>query len=143
MAVSSGMPQPFQPGFNLEDGSLLNKALSADLATWASGLTATGTTQATALQLAAVLNQCSTVASSTGVNLPPATLGSYVLVLNGGANAMKVYSAQTALFPGNTDTIDGTAGSTGVTLTNTNRGAFFYCVAPGAYISMLIGAVSS
>src|SRR6202012_4498958 len=117
MAVSSGSPAFFAPGFALQDGSQLNPALAANQVSWASGLTATGTTRATGLQLTAVLNHIATAAASTGVNLPPATLGAMVLVLNYGANTMAIYSAQLALFPGNTDTIDGVAGSTGTTLT--------------------------
>lgn len=57
----------------------------------ANGLTATGTTNADALQLSAVINQVSTTASGTGVILPPLEPGASVFVMNSGANALLVY----------------------------------------------------
>lgn len=80
----------------------------------ADALTATGTTRATSLSLAAAINVLSTVASGTGVTLPDAPIGSTVIVFNAGANAAKVYAD-------GSQTIDGTSGSTGVTLTNALR----------------------
>ena len=58
------------------------------------GLTATGTNQATALQLAnrSGLNEITTVASSTGVVLPaPKYLGMTITVANQGAHPLAVY----------------------------------------------------
>ncbi len=81
----------------------------------AAGLVAAGTNRATALALAADINQVATAAAGTGVALPTATApGQTVDVYNDGANAIKVYAQ-------GTDTIDGTAGATGVTLTNAKR----------------------
>lgn len=58
----------------------------------ASGLTATGTTQADAYSLTAATNAFTTVASGTGAVLSSdATGGDSQLVYNGGANALKVY----------------------------------------------------
>ena len=58
----------------------------------ASGLTATGTTQADAYVLAAASNAFSTVASGTGAVLYSVTVaGDSQMVYNGGANALKVY----------------------------------------------------
>lgn len=56
-------------------------------------LTATGTTAADALQLLAPINRVTTVAANTGVKLPPAAslTGTRVLVINAGANPLKVY----------------------------------------------------
>lgn len=56
-------------------------------------LTATGTTAADALQLTAPINRVTTVAANTGVKLPPAAslTGTRVLVINAGANPLKVY----------------------------------------------------
>src|SRR5690242_6265675 len=59
--------------------------------TVASGLTATGSTQAGALALGADFNDFSTVASGTGALLPPMNPGDEVFVYNGGANALSVY----------------------------------------------------
>ena len=51
----------------------------------------TGSTNADALQLSAVVNQVSTAASGTGVILPPLEPGASVFVMNSGANALLVY----------------------------------------------------
>lgn len=71
-------------------------AISGDVAT---GLTATGSTQATALALAANYNLFTTVAASTGCVLPAITpvpglgvvAGDEMMVFNNGANALLVY----------------------------------------------------
>ena len=85
-------------------------------------LTAAGTTQATALQLAAELNRVTTVAAGAGVILPstaktPASgpnagvlnpgVGLTVMIINHGANPLQVYGA-------GTDTINDVATATGV-----------------------------
>ena len=104
----------------------------------ATGLTAAGTTRATALALTKQLNNVTTAAASTGVILVPSAtvgVGGFVRVWNNGANPIKVYAA-------GTDTIDGTAGSTGVTLTNAHA-ADFTLVASGAFLSNQLGATSA
>ncbi len=57
----------------------------------ADGLTATGSTQGTALQLSAVTSIVTTTAASTGVRLPAMNPGDTVEVANLGANALLVY----------------------------------------------------
>jgi hypothetical protein len=59
----------------------------------ASGLIAAGTNQITALDLSGYtgFNQLSTVASGTGVQLPPAVPGFNLILSNNGANACLVY----------------------------------------------------
>lgn len=64
------------------------KAINGAVAT---GLTATGTTLATALALQADSNVLGTVASGTGVSLPSCEIGDSVEIYNGGANAVTVY----------------------------------------------------
>ena len=60
----------------------------------ASGLTATGTTQADALQLTDGYSFLSTTALNTGVKLPTvASTGTFAQVVNHGANELKVYPA--------------------------------------------------
>jgi len=59
--------------------------------TFATGLTAAGTGANDALQLTADFNVLTTVASSTGAKLPDVEVGSAVIVVNGGANALLVY----------------------------------------------------
>lgn len=102
------------------------------------GLTAVGTNRATSLALTKAVNVISTAAASTGVTLPSAAtvgIGGKVVVFNNGANPIKVYGD-------GSDTIDGTAGATGVTLTNALR-CEFYVTAALTYISAQLGAVSA
>jgi hypothetical protein len=54
-------------------------------------LTATGTTNADALALSAVINRVTTTALNTGVRLYLPEVGSQVVVVNSGANALLVY----------------------------------------------------
>lgn len=56
-------------------------------------LTATGSTNADALQLNSAINNVTTTAASTGVKLPPTEVGASILVANLGANALLVYPA--------------------------------------------------
>lgn len=108
--------------------------------TYSPGLTAVGTSRANALQLTSLFNRVTTAASSAvGVILPPSAtigVGGVVTVANDGPiNSFHVYGS-------GSDTIDGTAGSTGVALTN----AFLceYLVnAAGAYISFRFGFTRS
>lgn len=59
--------------------------------TAANNLTATGSTQATALPLPADLCKFTTVAGSTGALIPAANPGDCGTVFNGGANALSLY----------------------------------------------------
>lgn len=118
---------------NFTTAALLTSGLPNELA--AGALTAAGTTRADALALTAQLNSVDTVAASTGVVLPAAVAGQIITVFNNGANALKVYAA-------GSDTIDGTAGSTGVTLTNALRCAYICCAA-GKWLSAKLGATST
>jgi hypothetical protein len=77
----------------------------------ADAISAAGTTQATATQLTAMVNTVSTVASGSGVALPPSKAGRQITVINTGANALLVYPAQ-----GASDTINGVAATNGVSL---------------------------
>lgn len=101
----------------------------------AQSLTSTGTTRADALQLAAQYNNVTTAGASTGVILPAGTPGMEITLFNSGASTIKVYGS-------GSDTIDGTAGSTGVSLTNANRCKYF-CLAANVWLSAKMGVVSS
>lgn len=111
---------PFQqkpePGFRLVDGrSMWDAIVNNNGISTASGIAAAGTTRATATPLTAVLNQVDTAAASSGVNLPlstgpRATPYNFCIVINNGANPLKVYGAQTG-----SDTINGISGTTGIT----------------------------
>ena len=118
MAVVYSKPFMDKPdsGFRLGDiRSIFDAIFNSSGLSQASGLVAIGTTRATALPLTAVLNEIDTTASGTGVNLPLTTGSrstpfSFCVVVNNGANPLKVYGAQTG-----SDTINGTSGTTGIT----------------------------
>ena len=59
----------------------------------ASGLTAAGTTQGTALAITNQTNEFTTVAASSGGILPSPEQGEFIFVANAGANALNVYPA--------------------------------------------------
>lgn len=83
----------------------------------ASGLTATGSALADALQLNAAMNFVDTVAASTGVKLPPkAAAGTVITVFNRGANALAVYPATA------TGTINGGSAGAAKSLATTDYG---------------------
>lgn len=75
---------------------------------FASGLTATGSTQGGALLLPALVNRVTTAAASTGVLLPVSAAGLVVTVINRGANNLKIYGS-------GTDVINSIATATGTT----------------------------
>ncbi len=93
-------------------------------------LTAAGTDRATALQLAAEINNIATAAASTGVVLPVGVIGMRILVINNGANAIQVYAS-------GSETINGTAGATGVSLAS-GGDAFYIFTAANTWISVAI-----
>lgn len=73
------------------------------------GLTATGTTQSTALALTAQYNYITTVSLNTGVKLPSVVSGATCVVVNLGANSLNV-------FPGSSDGIDAIAANSPQTI---------------------------
>lgn len=103
----------------------------------ATGLTAVGTNRATALQLAAQINNVTGGATGTGVVLPDLSgaPGADVIVFNENSSAIKVYAT-------GSQTIDGTAGSTGVTLTNAKR-CIYFMISATAWISAQLGVASA
>jgi len=113
---------------------LLQQLLGYDVAT---ALTATGTTRTDAYALTASLSVFGTVASGTGAVLPAITSAGnpqyqqFWLVKNDGANDLKVYAS-------GSDTISGTAGSTGVTVVSA-EGALFAQVSGTAWIVFPMG----
>lgn len=112
---------PTQTGYSLE--------------TVGNALTAVGANRAAALQLAAQINVISSAAASTGVLLPVGVIGMVITVYNNGANPIKVYATAS-------ETIDGTAGATGVTLTNALRCQYTFTAA-NTWISAQLGVVSA
>lgn len=97
------------------------------------GISAAGTTQATATPLTGQINNVTTVAAGTGVNLPSSTgvgggAALSIVVQNSGANTLIVYPAQ-----GASDTINGQAAATGVQLLP-GTVATFNCTTAGAWV---------
>lgn len=104
----------------------------------ATGLTAAGTTRTDALALSAAINNLTTVASGTGAVLPAISavgVGGSVVIFNNGANAAQIYAPGSA-------TIDGTAGSTGVVLTNAKR-CLYIAISSTAWLSAQLGVASA
>jgi hypothetical protein len=81
------------PGPSLVDGNWLTGLAGGINSTYQYGITAAGTTQATAAQLPSgfKLMQVDTVASSAGVQLPPCYQGTEFGLYNNGANTLTVY----------------------------------------------------
>lgn len=89
------------------------------------GLTAfAGGGQGGALQLTSQVSRIATVATAgDSVKLPPALIGSWVVVVNKGANPMQVFGA-------GTDTINGIATATGISQ-GINTNAMYVCTVAG------------
>lgn len=100
-------------------------AIGQDVAT---GLTATGTNQATAYALTASISVFSTTASGTGALLPPCVGRPDFAILNSGANALTVYPT------GSTETINGT---TSFSVTNAKQAIFMSRGGTGGWIAIL------
>lgn len=85
----------------------------------ATALTASGTTKAAALVLAAAINVFGTVSSGKACALPAASGSPPIAVLNGGANSL-------AIFTGNSvDVIDSLSTGASYTLTNAKKVLFY------------------
>ena len=137
-------PAPFDPWFRLDQGETLNKYLGYPVYSTEDSITATTThTQAGGYQLTAQVSRVATVANAAdAVTLPPALVGKNILVINSGTNSMQVYG-------NSTDTINGTAGATGIAqpastmfeFTCTTAGAWLYTIANGSYTGTFDGVV--
>ena len=111
------------------------KATGYFLKSVGNALTATGTSRATALQLAAEINNVTTTATGTGVLLPVGVIGMKIELFNAGAQVLQVYATAS-------ETIDTVAGSTGVNLTNAKRCKYEF-VAANTWISAQLGVISA
>lgn len=135
----------FIPGSRLIDGTDLNNLVSsinglfggtsqqsgvARVSTQA-GITAhAGGGRASAVPLTAAISEISVVATiADSVVLPVALAGAQMTVLNEGAAAAQV-------FANGTDTINGTAGATGISLAAAAK-AIFVCYQTGKWIELL------
>lgn len=134
MAEVVTTPATFQPGDRLHSGQALNTTIARGTKVNGTGIVASGTTIADAHQLYLGVNFLGTVAGSSGAKLPAMVPGDSCIVFNQGAAACQIYSGDS--------TIDGTAGATGVALTNTKRAVFFQ-QASGVIVSAQLGVVSA
>jgi len=95
------------------------------------GLTATGSTQAGALQLFNETNRFTTVAAGTGAILPPAVPGLTVFIIHHGANNLQVYG-------NGTDVIDDQTNTVGVTQMF-NSTVLYTCTVAGKWYTEGLG----
>lgn len=115
-----------QNGFGMVDGTWLNGIANGQNYSYQSGITAAGTTQATATQLPAgvYLLEVDTAAASTGVAMAPCIPGVQSTLYNNGAQTLTIYPAvanNPLLSPAAQDTINN---ATSITLTSHTQIAF-------------------
>lgn len=101
---------------------------SAVEGTVANTLTATGSTQATALALPADVNRFTTVAANTGTILPLMNAGDEAVIFNGGANALSVY-------PPVGGAINAVATNSAYSVATATPTCFIICVTPLLYLA--------
>jgi len=116
-------PQLFDPGLITSGGGM----------SYVTGITArAGGTRAAGTPLTAAVNHitvCATAADS--VVLPPAVGGQEMVVINGGAAAAQVFAAV-----GTSDTINGVAAATGISLAAAGK-EIFVSPGPGLWFGIL------
>lgn len=102
-------PAPFTSGQRLIDGQALDDSFAYPIVSTQDAITATPSgTQATSIILSATISRISTVVSANdGIRLPTSKAGSWITLINDGANAMQVFGHLTA-------TINDIASSTGI-----------------------------
>jgi hypothetical protein len=129
-------PQVYQTlGPSLRGGLALNNDIANSLRNYSDTITALAGGGATgAVLLALGINKVTTVGSAAdSVMLPKSTPGAVVIVTNTTATAMQVFANTTSSLPSAVlDTINGTAGATGVSVA-AGKTAIFMCSAYGAW----------
>lgn len=132
-----GLPTPFQTlGPHMVSGSNLNNAIAAGAGSYTDGITALANGgQTGATLLVSRLNNVKTVANANdSCMLPTSSPGAIVIIINNGANAMQLFAnTVSALASGVEDTINGTAGATGISISAAHT-AFLFCTAAGAWV---------
>jgi hypothetical protein len=119
-----------QQGFEEMEGRYILGIAGGVNASFANGITALGTTQATAATLPAIARLISvdSVAAGTGVNLPQAIAGTLINIYNAGANAVLIYPAVRNNAAGVQDTINTTLASISIA---SHSHAFAFCAENG------------
>lgn len=137
MAASTVVfPTFFVPGFQEPLGENLNTAATSAMVSVQDTITATASgTQANAFVLKAIASRVNTVGTSgDSVQIPFAVAGMQRIIRNDSATSLTVYSpVGNNPATGTTDTINGTAGATGVAVAG-NKQANFICFTNGAWV---------
>jgi hypothetical protein len=127
------IPNRFQSGFRLEDGDAINKALATPQWQTNYGITALagGARNSSTPVLVLGANTVTTVATAAdSVVLPVAVAGSVVWLRNAdAADAVQV-------FANGSDTINGTAGATGISVAN-SKTVLFVAATNNVWFSLL------
>lgn len=120
-------PSPFQPWFRLINGTDLNTLFGNPQFSSQATITAhAGGGRTSAAPISATISNFSTIANAGDSSvLPVAKAGSIYFVSNNGANAMQV-------FGNGSDTIDGIAGATGISMP-AGQDLIFVCVLAGQW----------
>jgi hypothetical protein len=129
------LPDRFQSGFRLEDGNDLNVALATPQWQTNYGITALGTALASTTPTLTLGSNVVTTSTGSdyGVVLPSAVAGSVVYFYNAdSADAVTVFALAS-------DTINGTAGATGVSYAAAKR-VLFIAVTNGVWIANVLAA---
>lgn len=128
-------PDRFPGGFRLTDGDALDVALSNPIWQTNYGITAVGTALGSTTPILVLGSNVVTVSTSSnyGVVLPSAVAGSLVYFYNAdSADAVTVFGS-------GSDTINGTAGATGVSYAAAKR-VLFIAVTDGVWIANVLAA---
>jgi hypothetical protein len=129
-----GTPPIPSNGFGAVDGTWLNGLAGGVNSLYQYGISAAGTTQATATQLPSgiELQEVDTAAASSGVALPFCYQGTKLALYNNGAQTLTVYPNVTnnpSVTPAAQDTIDNT---TSVSVTS-HTAELFFCAKNGVW----------
>lgn len=131
------VPQAYDNlGFQMPSGEKLNRIVSQGVLSYNAALTAlAGGAQVGAPVLDGGVNNIATVASANdSVVMPKSSPGKVVYLRNGSTNACQVFANTASSLPsGVQDTINGTAGATGVSIA-AGKTAQFICYAYGAWL---------
>jgi fibronectin-binding autotransporter adhesin len=129
IGVNTVTPFQFTPGLGwFADGLGSGQSGSIQTLTSQGAITGGGTSQSTATAVTqALANITTSSASPAGVTLPPAKAGMQIAVANNSGNTITVYG-------NGSDTIGGTAGSTGVSQATATL-TLYICFANGAWLT--------
>jgi hypothetical protein len=134
--MGASTPQVFKTlGPHLISGQSLNAALGNGLANYSDAITALASGGAAGAPLLAYgINHVTVTANANdSAMMPPSLPGASVMVTNNGAQSLQVFANTTSSLPAGTlDTINGTAGATGVAVAAAKT-ALFMCSVYGAW----------